>query len=141
MRSLRLKEITLLPNKKKRALNLGQKALLYRLAKETDIETKLLIRSLLDFFKVEELGDYIVDFSHFADLWLDILHPILVQKRRAQIRQRKIISLRDIKPKEVLLSNQMLQHLRDSCQFNTSLDEMIASCIIAYKPDANRSEL
>ena len=88
---------------------------------------------MLDIFNIDNSSDYILDFSHFADLWLELLQPILDKKRKAQLRKRKVISLRDIKKEELPLSIETLQWLLNSCQYNNNLDEMIVSCIIAFK--------
>lgn len=131
VKGLRRKEIELLPYKKKRALDIAKKTLQYYFDREKNLERKKLIKAVTDIFNIENSSDYILDFNHFADLWLEILQPLLDKKRKAQIRKRKVISLRDIKPKELTLSTETLQWLLESCQYNNNLDEMIVSCIIA----------
>lgn len=133
VRKLRRKEIELLPYKKKRALDIAKKTLDYFFTHEKKLERKKLIKDVLEIFNIDNASDYILDFNHFADLWLEILQPVLDKKRKAQLRKRKVISLRDIKPKELSLSTETLQWLLDSCQYNNNLDEMIVSCIIAIK--------
>jgi len=133
VQKLRKKEIELLPYKKKRVLKIAQNSLKYFFKNEKDIEKKRLIKSVLDIFNIDNSSDYILDFSHFADLWLELLQPILDKKRKAQLRKRKVISLRDIKKEELPLSIETLQWLLNSCQYNNNLDEMIVSCIIAFK--------
>jgi superfamily II DNA or RNA helicase len=133
VKGLRRKEIELLPYKKKRALDIAKKALHYFFDREKDLERKKLIKAVTDIFDIENSSDYILDFNHFADLWLEILQPLLDKKRKAQLRKRKVISLRDIRPKDISLSIEKLQWLLDSCQYNNNLDEMIVSCIISIK--------
>jgi len=133
VKRLRRKEIELLPFKKQRALAIAKKTLEYHFKKEKDIEIKKLIKAVQQIFDTDNSSDYILDFNHFADLWLEVLQPILDSKRKAQIRQRKVISLRDVKPQDIILKAETLQMLIDSCQYNNNLDEMIVSCIIAFK--------
>ncbi len=133
VKRLRKKEVELLPFKKQRALSIARKTLDYHFKKEKAIEVKKLIKAVQQIFDTDNSSDYILDFNHFADLWLEILQPILDAKRKAQVRQRKVISLRDIKPVDINLDTETLQHLIDSCQYNNNLDEMIVSCIIAFK--------
>lgn len=130
---LRRKEIELLPFKKKRALQIARKTLDYYFQKEKVIETKKLIKAVQQIFDIDNYSDYILDFNHFADLWLEILLPILDKKRKEQLKKRKVISLRDIKPKDVHFKPETLQWLIDSCQYNNNLDEMIVSCIVAFR--------
>lgn len=133
VKRLRRKEMELLPFKKKRALSIARKTLEYHFDKEKTLDVKRLIKSVMQIFDIDNSSDYILDFNHFSDLWLEILQPILDAKRKAQIRKRKVISLRDIKPKDIHLTSDILQRLIDSCQYNNNLDEMIVSCIIAIK--------
>ena len=97
------------------------------------MDKKRLIKSIIEIFNVDTVSDYVLDFNHFADLWLEILQPVLDKKRKLQIRKRKVISLKDIKPKDISLSIETLQRLIESCQYNNNLDEMIVSCIIGFK--------
>jgi len=135
VKKLRRKELELLPYKKKRALSIAKATLNYFFEKEKNLDKKRLIKLVSDIFNIDNSSDYILDFNHFADLWLEILQPVLDKKRKAQIRKRKVISLRDIKPKDIILSKETLQWLFDSCQYNSNLDEMIVSCIVAFKRD------
>lgn len=133
IKKLRRKEIDLLPHKKKRALDIAKRTLNHYFDREKDLETKKLIKSVTEIFNIDNSSDYILDFNHFADLWLQLLQPVLDKKRKARLRVRKVISLRDVKPKDITLSREILQWLLDSSQYNNNLDEMIVSCIVAFK--------
>lgn len=135
IRKLRLQERNLLPEKKKRALAVAEKIL-------TALEEKLtvkhksqkeLIRNLLTLFKSELNDNSIIDYDKFAELWLTVLQPALDEKRDKQMRKRKVITLRDLNDKDVKLDEKTLLNIYDSCQVATTLDEMIAACIIAIK--------
>lgn len=133
VKRLRRKELELLPFKKKRALYVAKNTLNYFFDRENNLDKKRLIKAVTEIFNIENSSDFILDFNHFADLWLEILQPVLDKKRKAQIRKRKVISLKDIKPKDINLTTDILQWLLDSCQYNNNLDEMIVSCIVAFK--------
>jgi hypothetical protein len=74
-----------------------------------------------------------IDYNHFADLWLTLLLPALDEKRKNQVRQRTIITLKNIEVKDVKLDYEQLTWIYENCQYSNTLDEMIASCIIAVK--------
>ena len=133
IRKLRLQEKNVLPEKKKRALNVAEKILIASEEKLTVVHKfqKELIRSLLTLFKPELNDNSIIDYDKFAELWLTVLQPALDEKRNKQIRKRKVITLRDLTEKDVKLDEKTLQNIYDSCQVATTLDEMIAACIIA----------
>ncbi|MGE0635778.1 MAG: SNF2-related protein [Bacteroidia bacterium] len=135
MRKLRLQEKNLLPEKKKRTLAIAEKILRALFDKGTvnNESRKELIRNIITLFNPESNDDSIIDYDKFAEMWLTIFQPALDSKRNSQIRKRKVITLRDLTYKDVKLDEKTLQHIYDSCQVATPLDEMIASCIIAIK--------
>lgn len=135
---LRKMERELLPWKKKRALTVAEKLLKEYLEKNLQNatnrnETNL---KLLSFFKGVQTPDFLenaIDYNHFADLWLEILLPALDKKRESQLKKRKIITMRDLTLRDVQFENATLRKIYDNCQHSNSLDELIASCIIAIK--------
>lgn len=135
IRKLRLHERELLPWKKKRALSTAEKILKALLEKTTTNKEGQaeLIRKLILLFTPEQNNDSVIDYDKFAEIWLGILQPALDIKRKSQIRRRKIITLRDITYKDLRLETETLLSIYESCQIATTLDEMIASCIIAIK--------
>jgi superfamily II DNA or RNA helicase len=133
IRKLRLHENALLPWKKRRALITAEKILKDLQKKEATKETNHgeLIKNLLAFFNSDDKEDYIIDYDRFAELWLAILQPALDLKRKSQLRRKKIITLKDLTFKDVNLDHEILLSIYENCQTAMTLDEMIASCIIA----------
>jgi hypothetical protein len=74
-----------------------------------------------------------LDFDHFADLWLAILLPALDKKRGDRKRRRKIMTLNDLTHRDVTLSKEKMLEIYENCKYANTLDELIASCIIAVK--------
>ena len=135
IRKLRKHERQLLPPKKQRALHIGESLLKEYLTKSPikELETKRLIKNILSLFNFEVQEDRVVDLNHFAELWLQIFLPALDIKRNNIKRNSKIITLRDLKLKDINLDGEKLKYLYENCQYSNSLDELIASCIIAVK--------
>jgi superfamily II DNA or RNA helicase len=135
IKKLKRKERDLLPNKKKRALKVA-KEILEQLKKNETKQSdnrKEIIYELISLFKPHSNDDSIIDYDRFAEMWLTILQPALDEKRILQKRKRKIISLQDLTYTDVNLDDKTLLAIYESCQVATTLDEMIASCIIAIK--------
>ena len=128
---LRKQEKSLLPWKKRRALETGKRILedMYKHTKQ--VTKKELIQKILQIFDETFDGENMIDFNHFADLWLTILLPALDEKKSKQIRKRTIITLKDLKLNDILLNDEKLNWLYENCQYSNTLDELIASCIIA----------
>ena len=135
IRKLRLQEKELLPWKKKRALRTAEK-ILNELTEKVAVKNPghgELIRSIINLFNPDVNDDSVIDYEKFSEMWLSILQPALDNKRSKQLRKRKIITLNDISLKDVVLDQPILQSIYENCQVATTLDEMIASCIIAIK--------
>ncbi|AEW01667.1 hypothetical protein A4D02_06590 [Niastella koreensis] len=135
IRKLRMVEKSLLPNKKKRALNVAERLLKQYLSHEKDITIarRELIQKLLNILSHKISDNSIVDFDRFADSWLVVLQPIIDMKRSKQLSRRKVITLKDLTIKDVTLSNEELSEIYEGCQTATGLDEMISACIISVK--------
>ena len=132
---LRKHERSLLPPKKQRALKLGEKftrAFLNSIpAKET--ESRQLLNDILILFNENNHEESVVDFNHFAELWFEVLLPAL-DKRRSELKRRStIITMRDLSLSDLELTIPKLSELYERCQYANSLDEIIASCIIAVR--------
>lgn len=141
IRKLKRKERDLLPHKKKRALIVANKILndfLKNETKKTERRKKLVI-DLLSLFDPNSSENSVLDYDKFADLWLAILQPSLDEKRNKQKRKRTIITLQDLTAADVKINNETLQHIYDNCQIATTLDSMIASCIIAVRKDSTNN--
>ncbi len=136
IRKLRLQEKKLLSWKKQRALITAKKILSSLLEKGSKYKTYTeLINNLINLFDPETNDNSIIDYDKFAEMWLVILQPALDEKRKNQLRKRKIITLRDLTFKDVRLDEATLTSIYENCQIATTLDEMIASCIIAIQTE------
>jgi PLD-like domain/Type III restriction enzyme, res subunit len=98
--------------------------------------TREQVARLQKLFITETDGEEYVDFSHFADLWLAILIPALDEMKSARRRKRKILTLKDLKLKNVKSFESKLESLLLNCQYSSTLDEMISACIIGVTKDA-----
>ena len=128
---LRRQERVLLPWKKRRALQQGEKILKHYTKNIFKLgEDKIHAERLLSLFNPETEDDNYVDLDQFADLWLDILIPELDKLKAEKLRRRKIYTLRDLSYKNVTLASEHLDWLLENCQYSNTLDEMISSCII-----------
>jgi hypothetical protein len=137
IKNLKRKERDLLPNKKKRALKVA-KEILEQLKKNEIKQSenrKKIIADLISLFNSHSNDDSIMDYDKFAEMWLSILQPALDEKRTIQKRKRKIITLQDLTYTDVKLDDKTLLAIYESCQVSTTLDAMIASCIIAIKKE------
>ncbi|MBS1504021.1 MAG: hypothetical protein JST32_18265, partial [Bacteroidetes bacterium] len=128
---LRSQELALLPPKKQRALVVGQKILKKKIESVVDAARKMKMEKLLSFFADQKShhDDYI-DYSHFADLWLQILIPALDTLKDNQKRKTKILTLTDLNDAHVQLEDRDLDWLLDNSQYANTLDEIVAACII-----------
>jgi superfamily II DNA or RNA helicase len=128
---LRKQEKALLPWKKRRALEKGEKILNHYATNVFKSDTdKVNAKRLLDLFKIDSVDDNYVDLDQFANLWLDILIPELDKLKAEKTRIRKIYTLRDLSHKNVTINSDHLIWLLENCQYSNTLDEMISSCII-----------
>ena len=130
---LRQQERNLLPWKKKRALVVAEKILKQMLdaTSENQLERKNAISTILGFFNPSAETEDFIDYDHFAELWLALLIPVLDKLRNTRKRRRSVITLRSLSIKEVKLTDEDIEKLIKNCQYAHTLDEIIASCIIA----------
>lgn len=144
---LRSQELALLPPKKQRALTVGHKILKKKFELSTDVLSKGKMEKLLTFFADNKShhDDYI-DYNHFADLWIQLLVPALDLLKENQKKKTKILTLTDLTENHLELSEENLDWLLDNSQYASTLDEIIAACIIGVKaapvtgdPDLNPS--
>jgi superfamily II DNA or RNA helicase len=131
MYRLRSQENELLPWKKRRALERGEKILRHYLTNIFKSEAdKGNAEKILTLFNPESADDNYVDLDQFADLWLSILLPELDKLKAEKTRKRKIYTLRDLNHQNVTLHSDQLTWLLDNSQYSNTLDEMVAACII-----------
>lgn len=128
---LRKQEMVLLPWKKRRALEQGEKILKHYIEALFNSERdKLNAEKRLTLFNPESGDDNYVDLDHFADLWLDILIPELDKLKAPKTKRRKIYTLKDLTHKNVKFNSEHMEWLLENCQYSNTLDEMISACII-----------
>ncbi len=133
---LRKQEKSILPWKKKRALKVAEKILVeyFKVTPQNQLIRKRLIDKLVNLFDENVENENMIDFNHFADLWLTILLPALDKKRQNRTpRSRKIFTIKDLRLKDIEITDEKLNWLHENCQYSDTLDELIASCIIAVK--------
>lgn len=133
---LRRQEKALLPWKKRRALEQGEKILRHYMSTAFKSETdKVNAERLLTLFNPESEDDNYVDLDQFADLWLDILIPELDKIKAFKTRKRKIYTLKDLTYRNVKINSEHLVWLLENCQYSNTLDEMISACIIGLRKE------
>ncbi|MGK9119062.1 SNF2-related protein [Olivibacter jilunii] len=131
---LRRQEKALLPWKKRRALEQGEKILKHYVSTvfKSNVD-KLNAERILTLFNPESEDDNYVDLDQFADLWLDILIPELDKLKAQQTRRRKIYTLRDLSYRNVKVNSEHLVWLLENCQYSNTLDEMVSACIVGIR--------
>ncbi|PVD50140.1 hypothetical protein DC498_21230 [Terrimonas sp.] len=137
---LRRQEKALLPWKKRRALEQGEKILKHFTPTFKSEKDKLNAERLLMLFNPESDGDNYVDLDQFADLWLDILIPELDKLKAPKTKRRKIYTLKDLTHKNVKLNSEHLVWLLENCQYSNTLDEMVSACIIGLTRKSEKQE-
>jgi superfamily II DNA or RNA helicase len=137
MHKLRKQEKLLLPWKKRRALKVGEEIIAEFLKRSNRKEASLVkAQKLLNLFNLDLDADEYVDLGHFADLWLNILVPVLDNMKRIRVRKRKILTLKDLKLSNVKLTETQLDWILANCQYSNTLDEIISACIIGVTKEA-----
>ena len=141
---LHKKETLLLPNKRRRALQVAQFVLEKQLAVNKDANKDVLYRDLLELFKGNSLDDeYVIDYYGFSQQWLDVFNPYLYERRQDPKIRNRVISLNDLKHKDealkVPMSADVLKRLIDNVPYVQSTWFKVAACIIGVpsKADAN----
>jgi hypothetical protein len=131
-------QVKLLPNKKRRALEILKRVLnKYLSEKGASIQRKKYIKQLLTFFEPFTDDSLGVNLYQFAQLWLDIIQPRMIELKKSNRRWRNVIDLeslrRDLERKP--LTDEDLKRLVENVMTIDSLDKRIASCIIGYPAD------
>lgn len=136
VKKLHEKERHLLPEKKRRALDVAEYILEKKLNKEKDSESRILINQLLSLFKFPD-KDFIVDFDGFADQWINFLQPFLDKKREQAKRKRAVYNLDSLKREylSIPLDREDLKQILESCPYTENIDSKIAACIIGVGAD------
>ncbi len=133
---LQTQEKSLLPNKKRRALEVAEYILRKQCEENQDSSKSDLYLELLNCFKPPKITENeIVDHYTFAQRWLDILVPYLREKRCNE--KRKILSLNDLRQdyKTINFTVEQLQEIISSVPLKKSIKCNIASCILGVPSD------
>ena len=133
---LQIQEKLLLPNKKRRALDVARYILQKQYKENQNASKSDLYRELLNCFKIPKVDeDEIVDYYTFAQHWLNILTPYLRKKRCNE--KRKILSLNDLKKdyNTINFTVEQLQTIVSSVPLKKSIKHNIASCILGTPSD------
>ena len=126
-----------LPNKKRRVLNVVEHLLEKQFkfeSKEKNPEMLDLIKKLQQLFYNYSDEDMSIDFLKFADEWLEVLKPLLKEKK-LHSRRKELITLYDLKTKWVkrYFDFEQLWRIYDNVPLVDKLENRIASCIIGAK--------
>jgi hypothetical protein len=124
-------EKLLLPQKKRRVLEVAEWLLTKRLLKEKNLKTKRLMQENLLLFKTSIKAE-MVDFYSLSEMWLDILQPYINRMRDLPKNRRKALNLNTLRGewKRINLNDTTLQNILDNCPQAETIDGKIAACII-----------
>ena len=123
-------ELQLLPQKKKRAINLLFKLLDYYERKEKKPNSrKAIVFKLKKALEQDIFSEESIDYHRFADYWLSMIQPVLTDIRK-KARTPKVISDLFGYYKKYPLSDQVLDDLYEHIPFIDKIDHRIAACII-----------
>lgn len=124
-------EKLLLPQKKRRVLEVAECLLTKRLLKEKDLKTKRLMQENLLLFKTSIKAE-MVDFYSLSEMWLDILQPYINRMRDLPKNRRKALNLNTLRGewRRINLNDITLQNILNNCPQAETIDGKIAACII-----------
>lgn len=125
-------EINLLPNKKRRALNLLIRLLnLYKKSKSADSHRSSVINALLDNLEPDVMQEHTIDYYLWMEAWLEFIQPDLAEIRRKSppSRPKDISDLFKIY-KQTPVTTEILEKLLSKIPFEDKPERKIVSCII-----------
>lgn len=125
------KQRELLPRKKLRALNLLEKLLIHYRKKYSDEGLREVSSNLLSLFTPSPDDTLTVDYYQFAQLWLEILQPLIADKRSKSTRKVIDIKSMETELKKNPIGTEILERLYKSVPTISSLERRIASCIVS----------
>ncbi|MBW4688315.1 MAG: hypothetical protein KME40_25305 [Komarekiella atlantica HA4396-MV6] len=132
---LKINEIKLLPNKRKRALEVVQFIIERQLQITKNASNKSLYEEVLELFKPTSIdSEYSINYYLFSQQWLDILNPYLFEKRQDIKYKRQIVSLNDLKEDKefhkILLNPEKLEQIINNLPYTQPIWQNVAACII-----------
>ncbi|MEQ9375458.1 MAG: SNF2-related protein [Imperialibacter sp.] len=142
LKDFRERERYLLPEKKKRALDVVKFILTQRehkTRKPLNKKVNQLIRRNLSLLNPSIKGE-ITDYHALADLWIQFLQKYLDKKRDRRGNRRKAFNLNSLKEdwNKINIPVGVLQHILDNCAKTESIDNKIAACIIGVSRGSNK---
>lgn len=128
---MREHEIQLLPNKRKRALEVARTILEKKIKKEKNVGMRTKMNEVLRMFQ-HSSTDFIVDYYKFAEQWMQRLQPYLDEKRKGVKRNRKVYNLKSLLRdySKIELNYEDLESIIQNCPFTEKIDNRIVACII-----------
>ena len=142
LKEFRKYERLLLPEKKRRALEVAEFVLRKYLTKKSNGQRfKSLLRNNQTLFN-PTIKEDIPDFQHLSSLWLEILQPVLDNRRNLKKNRRKAFNLSCIKEdwRKVKLNEETLKSILNNYRRTESIDYKIAACIIGIKIEVDLDE-
>jgi superfamily II DNA or RNA helicase len=130
---LRENEISTLPSKRRRALEVAEHILTKKMSLEKDASMKVLIKDALKLFHSKPQDDeFAIDYYSFSQQWLDILTPYLYLKNKTKRGYKDVVSLNNLKVEfnSIDLSKDILEKLIRKVPLVPNIWSRIASCII-----------
>lgn len=129
-------EIQLLPNKRRRALEVARAILESKIKKEKDVKMREKMYEVLRLFR-HSSRDFIVDYYAFAEQWIARLQPYLDQKRRENKRKRSVYNLKSLirEYKKIDLYYEDLEAIIEQCPYTEKIDNRIVACIIGISAE------
>ncbi len=136
--NLEKNQLKLLPNKKRRALEMLKRLLhKYYADNNASLVRKKYVKQLLNFFQPNVEEDALsVNFYQFAQLWLDLIQPRMIELKKSNKSWKNVIDL-DVLRKDLEknpIPDIELKKMFESVITIDRLDKRIASCIIGI-PD------
>jgi superfamily II DNA or RNA helicase len=133
---LHANQIKLLPNKKKRSLEILQD-LVARYLKMQDLSSdrRKLLNDLNAIFNPHNDEYLAIDYYQFSEKWLSMLQPIIIEMKIKNKKRKGIIDLSFV-GRELLnspLSDEQLSELLNNIPVIEKFEKRIASCIVAMK--------
>ncbi len=143
-------EITNLPNKKRRALELLKRLISDFLDIEEkkglfpDERRKVILRDLDQVLQGKIEDDFSIDYYQLAQNWINIIQPKLIELKKETKSKRKIIHLtskqflKELKKHPI--TTEEFESLRERIVTANQLDKRIASCIIGIGVESDGDE-
>ena len=134
----------LLPNKKKRALEVSE-VILWKIQKKLREKHKKvksvdyyeqiqLIKELLEIYSPSDMIDnYSIDYNSFANSWLDIFVKPLDERKEKNKKWRKVFSIDDFKTSysDLNLTDDILKEILSKIKYKEKIWNNVIACIIA----------